>query len=246
MDIHGLRPCMVAPTKIIAGLGLSLGIDILDAPGTTGDYRTLLTNKAVAIAKALAAPLAPPPNVFVPGEEETKPGHADGYDFGFLHVKAIDDCGHDKAMKLKVKAFESVDRMVSQLARLLLQAQKESGIQYSICITGDHSTPVEYGDHSYEPVPFTICHVNDLVKAKGGEDVVLAADLAPFNLPNAADAARAEIVPYESSVNAKAVAGDSVATFGEIAAARGCLGRFTGSEMMGVIKHYMAINAASV
>lgn len=87
MDIHGLRPCMVAPTKIIAGLGLSLGIDILDAPGTTGDYRTLLTNKAVAIAKALAAPLAPPPNVFVPGEEETKPGHADGYDFGFLHVK---------------------------------------------------------------------------------------------------------------------------------------------------------------
>jgi hypothetical protein len=27
---------MVAPTKIIAGLGMSLGIDRLDAPGTTG------------------------------------------------------------------------------------------------------------------------------------------------------------------------------------------------------------------
>ena len=35
---HGLWPCMVAPTKIIAGLGLSLGIDILQAPGATGDY----------------------------------------------------------------------------------------------------------------------------------------------------------------------------------------------------------------
>lgn len=78
---------MVAPTKIIAGLGLSLGIDILEAPGTTGDYRTLLTNKATAIAKALAAPLAPPPNVLVPGEEESKPGYEGGYDFGFLHVK---------------------------------------------------------------------------------------------------------------------------------------------------------------
>lgn len=87
MEVQGLRPCMVAPTKIIAGLGLSLGVDILEAPGTTGDYRTLLTNKATAIAKALAAPLTSPPNVFVPGEEQGKPGYADGYDFGFLHVK---------------------------------------------------------------------------------------------------------------------------------------------------------------
>jgi hypothetical protein len=38
---HGLRACMVAPTKIIAGLGMSLGIQVLHVPGTTGDYRTL-------------------------------------------------------------------------------------------------------------------------------------------------------------------------------------------------------------
>lgn len=87
--IHGLRPCMVAPTKIIAGLGLSLGIDILEAPGATGDYRTLLTSKATAIAKALSAPLQSCPSVFVPGEDEHKPGRADGYDFGFLHIKVL-------------------------------------------------------------------------------------------------------------------------------------------------------------
>jgi hypothetical protein len=79
---------MVAPTKIIAGLGLSLGIDILEAPGATGDYRTLLTSKAKSIASALTAPLQPPPRVFVPGEEELKPGRETGYDFGFLHIKA--------------------------------------------------------------------------------------------------------------------------------------------------------------
>lgn len=78
---------MVAPTKIIAGLGLSLDIDILEAPGATGDYRTLLTSKAAAIAKALSAPLQSCPSVFVPGEDEHKPGRPDGYDFGFLHIK---------------------------------------------------------------------------------------------------------------------------------------------------------------
>ena len=86
---HGLWPCKVAPTKIIAGLGLSLDIDILEAPGATGDYRTLLTSKASAIAKALSAPLQSCPNVFVPGEDELKPGREDGYDFGFLHIKVL-------------------------------------------------------------------------------------------------------------------------------------------------------------
>ncbi|CAM6012598.1 unnamed protein product [Sphagnum balticum] len=245
LEQHGLRPCMVAPTKIIAGLGLSLGVDILDAPGATGDYRTLLTSKATAIAKALAAPLEPPPNVFVPGEDDSKPGYSDGYDFGFLHIKAIDDCGHDKALQLKVKAFEAVDRMIGQLARLLWQAEKKGLAHFSICVTGDHSTPVEYGDHSYEPVPFTICHLKDFVKAKGGEDVVLATDLTPFNLPVVEitkpvteTVSSLEEQHVESS---KAVAGDSVVSFGEIAAARGCLGRFTGSEMMGVIKGYLEL-----
>lgn len=87
--MHGLCPCMVAPTKIIAGLGLSLGIDILEAPGATGDYRTLLTSKATAIARALSAPSNSCPNVFVPGEDEHKPGRPHGYDFGFLHIKVV-------------------------------------------------------------------------------------------------------------------------------------------------------------
>ena len=104
---------MVAPTKIIAGLGLSLGIDILEAPGATGDYRTLLTSKASAIAKALSAPLNPCPNVFVPGEDEHKPGHSDGYDFGFLHIKVI--------THLLLKCV-----MVSELSYGLLNIQESS------------------------------------------------------------------------------------------------------------------------
>jgi len=237
---------MVAPTKIIAGLGLSLGIDILLAPGATGDYRTLLTSKAKAIAKALSAPLEPPPPVFVPGEEDCKDGRREGYDFGFLHIKAIDDAGHDKATLLKVKAFEAVDRVVGQLARLLWQAECSGVARYSLCITGDHSTPVEYGDHSYEPVPFTICHLKDFVNTRGGESAVMEASLDPFNLPSVNGNPEDEKQPYltfedDNLHQCKPVAGDSVVIFDEIAAARGCLGRFQGCEMMGIIKTYLQL-----
>ncbi|XP_057816147.1 uncharacterized protein LOC131029611 isoform X1 [Cryptomeria japonica] len=245
---HNLWPCMVAPTKIIAGLGLSLGIDILEAPGATGDYRTLLTSKVKAIAKALSAPLEPPPHIFVPGKEDSKPGRSEGYDFGFLHIKAIDDAGHDKATMLKVKAFEAVDKAVGQLVRLLWQAERSGAAYYSLCITGDHSTPVEYGDHSYEPVPFTICHLKDFVNARGGESVIMETPLDSFNLPSVGDHNEGE---KQTSLNSedgntnlhgcKPIAGDSVVKFDEIAAARGCLGRFQGSEMMKIIKLYLQL-----
>ncbi|KAI3520940.1 hypothetical protein L1887_10395 [Cichorium endivia] len=240
---HGLRPCMVAPTKIIAGLGLSLGIDILEASGATGDYRTLLTSKAMAIANALSAPIKTCPNVFVPGEDEHKPGLSDGYDFGFLHIKAIDDAGHDKASVFKVKGLEAVDKAIGQLARLLWEVESTGGqFQFSICVTGDHSTPVEYGDHSFEPVPFTLCRLKDYVGAVGGESVVLETSLDTFPLPvikSGEDLSDAVVAGEEE--RGQPFSGDSVWQLNEIAAARGCLGRFPGSEMMGIIKKFLQL-----
>ncbi|KAK4338816.1 hypothetical protein RND71_040278 [Anisodus tanguticus] len=241
--IHGLWPCMVAPTKIIAGLGLSLGIDILEAPGATGDYRTLLTSKATAIAKALSAPLQSCPNVFVPGEDEHKPGRFDGYDFEFLHIKlmgvklnssnemmhvlieyggscqAIDDACHDKASVFKVKGLEAVDCAIGQLARLLWEAESTGKFSYYLCVTGDHSTPVEYGDHSFEPVfPFPF--------VQAGED------LDPGTR-----------IEEDKNKKLQFFAGDSVDKFSEIAAARDSLDRIPGSEMMGIIKAYLKLEA---
>uniref|UniRef100_A0A5B6ZM59 Metalloenzyme domain-containing protein n=1 Tax=Davidia involucrata TaxID=16924 RepID=A0A5B6ZM59_DAVIN len=242
---HGLWPCMVAPTKIIAGLGLSLGIDILEAPGSTGDYRTLLTSKATATAKALSAPPQPCPNVFVPGEDVHKPGRSDGYDFGFLHIKAIDDAGHDKASIFKVRGLEAVDQAIMQLARLLWQAESTGNFQYFLCVTGDHSTPVEYGDHSFEPVPFALCQLKDFVGAVGGESVILGTSLDPFPLPTVkAGEDLANDVGMEDEKRSKqlqAFSSDSVCEFNEIAAARGCLGRFPGGEMMGIIKTFLKL-----
>lgn len=262
---------MVAPTKIIAGLGMSLGIDILEAPGATGDYRTLLTSKATAIANALSAPLNPSPNVFVPGEDGHKPGRSDGYDFGFLHIKvkpsfclltqnikvsilifdqifillqAIDDAGHDKATMFKVRGLEAVDKAIRQLAKLLWQAESSTNYQYFLCVTGDHSTPVEYGDHSFEPVPFTMCRLRDFVSAVGGESVLLETSLDPFPLPTVVESGE-DVTKHEEDSGRReaplAIGGDSVAELNEIAAARGCLGRFHGGEMMGVITKFLKL-----
>ncbi|XAR51580.1 Phosphoglycerate mutase (2,3-diphosphoglycerate-independent) [Bertholletia excelsa] len=246
VEKHGLWPCMVAPTKIIAGLGLSLGIDILEAPGATGDYRTLLTSKVTAIANALSAPLETCPRVFVPGEDEYKAGRSDGYDFGFLHIKAIDDAGHDKATIFKVKGLESVDQAIGQLARLLLQAESSGKFQYFLCVTGDHSTPVEYGDHSFEPVPFTMCQLKDYVNAVGGESAIMETSLDPFPLPTIKAGEdlddNVKLEDARASKPLQALSGDSVYKFSEIDAARGCLGRFPGGEMMGIIKTFLSLN----
>ncbi|KAH0939914.1 hypothetical protein HID58_007375 [Brassica napus] len=218
---HGLWPCMVAPTKIIAGLGMSLGIDILEAPGATGDYRTLLTSKAVAIANALSAPLNPCPNVFVPGEDGHKPGRSD------------------------VRGLEAVDKAIRQLAKLLWQAERSTNYQYFLCVTGDHSTPVEYGDHSFEPVPFTMCRLREFVAAVGGEAALLETSLEPFPLPTVVESGEyvaGKEEDGERRETPEAVGGDSVVELNEIAAARGCLGRFHGGEMMGVITKFLKVD----
>ena len=80
----------------------------------------------------------------------------------------------------QVGYLEAVDAMVGQLIRRLGQAEDSAsqaasqhtgpamgadqagsgaGRQYAVCITGDHSTPAVFGDHSHEPVPFALAHV---------------------------------------------------------------------------------------
>lgn len=152
-------------------------------------------------------------------------------------MQAVDDAGHDKATTLKVAALESIDKMIGQLARLLWEAEHCSTAKFSICVTGDHSTPVEYGDHSFEPVPFTICHLEDFVKARGGDDIVNNVSLEHFTLTNES----VKVITEEKLMETweGGVAGDLVARFDELAASRGCLGRFQGSEMMTIIKQYV-------
>lgn len=62
--------------------------------------------------------------------------------------------------------------MIAQIVRRLAEDERTNGTRYSIVVTGDHSTPVLFGDHSHEPVPFAIAHVRHIVEALGGWEQV--------------------------------------------------------------------------
>jgi 2,3-bisphosphoglycerate-independent phosphoglycerate mutase len=66
---------MIAPTAIIQGTGVTFNIPIVDVPETTGYYNSNLNNK---VKYAI--------------DNITKPE----FDFGFVHIKGVDDAGHDR------------------------------------------------------------------------------------------------------------------------------------------------------
>lgn len=192
-EMHGLKPFMIAPTCIIAGLGMSLGFDLVKAPGATGDYHTDLISKADTAL-----------HIF--GEKDS------AYDFGFVHVKAVDDAGHDRDVAKKVHFIEKADAMI---ARLIEGIHAQLGQDVTIVVTGDHTTPVKYGDHTFEPVPFAIS------RAKSAYDALAQSDTGDKS-------------PQTSTLT------DSVTSFSELAVTRGALGRFAGDQVMSIIKKFRA------
>ncbi|KAF7729468.1 hypothetical protein EC973_004448 [Apophysomyces ossiformis] len=132
--LHGLQSFLIAPTCIIAGLGMTAGMHILTVEGATGDYHTNFKAKADAAVQSLK-----------------------NHDFGFLHIKAVDDAGHDRNVPLKVQFLEKVDEMLGDILARLAQEENKGEDEFTIIVTSDHSTPVLHGDHSCEPVPFCIC-----------------------------------------------------------------------------------------
>lgn len=246
--LHNMRACIVSPTKIIAGLGMCAEMEVLDVPGTTGDYRTLFHRKAEAVASALAQ---------------------GPYDFAFLHVKAVDDAGHDREVGLRVAYLEVVDAMIAQVVALLYADEYRNNSngnthRYTIVVTGDHSTPVEFGDHSHEPVPFAIAHVRHVGEVLGGKEAIDRIPMGFIRHPKAGDGDDNDGAGSNVNGNGRHDAatqhmgngigksrnnnhapsktskrrGDAVCAFTEFEAAQGALGRFPGREMMSIIKQF--------
>lgn len=125
------KAASVCPTAIIAGVVLTLNIDRVQPEGVTGDYHTNLLVKSQVAFKSL---------------------YQDGYEFFFLHVKPYDEAGHDGLLHERGKLVERIDEMVGHFMSLV-KDQEEDCV---VAITGDHSTPLYFEDHTTEPVPCTI------------------------------------------------------------------------------------------
>lgn len=59
----------------------------------------------------------------------------------------------------QVRYLEAVDVMARQLVARLAAAEAAGRGRFAVCVTGDHSTPVVFGDHSHEPVPLALAHI---------------------------------------------------------------------------------------
>lgn len=82
---HGLKPFMIAPTAIIRGVGRTVEMDLLDdVEGMTGYYDSNLDGKMERAAREVIE-------------------NNNGYDYGFVHIKAVDDAGHDKDKQIKTE-----------------------------------------------------------------------------------------------------------------------------------------------
>lgn len=79
--LHGLNAFLIAPTKIIAGIGRTVGIPIVDVEGATGDYYTNFQSKAISCVEKMLQKSA----CMSAGQGGWS------YDLGIVHVKAVDD-----------------------------------------------------------------------------------------------------------------------------------------------------------
>lgn len=122
------NPNSICPTAIISRITKNMGFKTNVPDGTTGYYDSNLINKAKSCINIL---------------------ENSNCDFVFLHIKGVDDAGHDKDYNMKIEQLKKVDLMIKYLLDNI-------NCNYILALTGDHSTPVLFGDHSYEKIPFSI------------------------------------------------------------------------------------------
>lgn len=148
-ELHGMNGFMIAPTAIINGIGQSIYMDYIKVKGATGDYNSDYIAKANAMIENIR-------------KKE--------YDFGFLHIKAVDDAGHDKSFDRKQEFLLKADLMLERLTKSLNEI-KSFNEEFVICLTGDHTTPIRSGDHTFEPVPFAITTLGAIMGKEGVKDL---------------------------------------------------------------------------
>jgi len=124
-SIYGVSGAVIAGGALYRGIALACGMERIDAPGATGGLDTDLASKANTALKVL----------------ET-------LDYVFIHVKGTDNAGHDKDAKAKTTFIERIDaELISPLM------ERIDWKTTHLAFTGDHTTPIDYGDHTVEPVP---------------------------------------------------------------------------------------------
>ena len=138
---YGLSGSVISAVDLIKGLGLILGLDVINVPGATGYYDTDYEGKANAAIKSL----------------ET-------HDFVFVHVEAPDEAGHNGDLREKITAIERFDQLV---VGKILEAFKHHE-NYRVLVMPDHATPISLRTHTADTVLFGLFGKNIVGKGFSG------------------------------------------------------------------------------
>lgn len=122
---YGLEGVGIAAGALYLGVAKQIGLETRKPEGATGDLDSKIINKAKAAVKELE----------------------DGKDFAFIHVKGTDNAAHDHDAEAKKRVIEKIDRAVGYLI------DKLDWKNTHLIFSGDHTTPIVYGDHTAEPIP---------------------------------------------------------------------------------------------
>ena len=125
---YGIDGVMVGAGALYIGVARALGLEFRKAKGVTGGADSPIINKAKKAVEELE----------------------NGEDFVFVHMKGADSCAHDHDDECKIRYLEKVDDVIGYFLKNLDWDESH------LALTGDHTTPIAYGDHTSDPVPLTI------------------------------------------------------------------------------------------
>ncbi len=129
----GLTGAMISAVDLLRGIGVYIGLSVIQVPGATGYFDTDYEAKARYALSTLRS-----------------------VDLVYVHVEAPDEAGHAGLLDEKIGAIEAFD---AKVVGKVLQGLGDVD-EYRIMVTTDHYTPVSVKTHTTEPVPFAICGKN--------------------------------------------------------------------------------------
>ncbi len=125
-----LNGAVISAVDLLQGLGVLMGLSVIEVEGATGWIDTNYAGKVDAALNILST----------------------GADFVYLHVEAPDEAGHMGDTSLKVQAIEEFDKFI---VGPILDGIKRFE-RYRILLLPDHHTPVGIRTHTSKPVPFSL------------------------------------------------------------------------------------------
>jgi 2,3-bisphosphoglycerate-independent phosphoglycerate mutase len=125
----GLTGGVISAVDLMKGIGVTVGLRVINVPGATGYLDTNYSGKAQYALDALRE-----------------------LDLVYLHVEAPDEAAHNADLQAKIRAIEQFDH---QVVGRVLEGLSDLG-RFRIMVLPDHRTPLAVRTHTREPVPVAI------------------------------------------------------------------------------------------